>query len=137
MTKPWVHHTRPEVPHRGVSRTTSTDIGPHASVLVCFPRRLARRLNTLALVPSHQRWFVVLLTTGWGAMCIRHVKEEDSAYSDGSLPFSHLAMVFIASTDRVIHRSELYGWFKGSPHEGGTSTRTEALTFFTVAAQGQ
>lgn len=81
------------------------------------------------LVPSHQRLFVVMLIAGWGAMCIRHVKEEDSAYSDGSLPFSHLAMVFIASTDRVIHRSELYGWFKGSQlEEEYTSTRTEALT---------
>ena len=94
----------------------------------CTPRRLLGG-HTLAFVPSHQRWFVGLLTTGWGAMCIRHVKEEDSAYSDGSLPFSHLAMVFIASTDRVIHRSELYGWFKGSISRGRcTSTRTEAST---------
>jgi len=83
----------------------------------------------LHLVPSHQRLFVVMLIAGWGAMCIRHVKEEDSAYSDGSLPFSHLAMVFIASTDRVIHRSELYGWFKGSQlEEEYASARTEALT---------
>lgn len=36
------------------------------------------------------------------------MREEASAQGNGSLEFSHLAMVFIASTDRVIHRSELY-----------------------------
>lgn len=50
----------------------------------------------------------LMVATGRGAMCIRHMREGDSAYSDGSLPFSHLAMVFIASTGQVIHRSELY-----------------------------
>ena len=49
-------------------------------------------------------------------MCIRHVIRRDSVYSNGSLHFSHFAMVFIASTDQVIHRSELYGGLFNQSH---------------------
>lgn len=38
-------------------------------------------------------------------------ERRDKRSCDSSLVFSHLAMVFIASTDQVIHRSELYNRF--------------------------
>lgn len=90
-----LHHTRPEVLQRG----TGT--------------RILTRCIGIPLSTKHSLAFSLqaVPVTGRSAMCIRLVSRRFGRTSNGWPHFSHFAMVFIASTDQVIHRSELFGGF--------------------------